>query len=442
MQQYSSTSTDMPARPSMPITAPAQDQMTAILASPTLSRQLSALLQAPWCPSYLLAGIAKQLLASRGRATGERLDPQQVSLLANVAAHSQTSASTIADLVVEPTAPTVRRHLARSLRATPEHLDVLARDPDWETRLHVAANPATSENTLRSLAEDKDPSVRAAVIANPHSPAQLLKDILNGPADLQSIRAAAANPLLPISVACLWADHHAPTVRAAVAASQPLPEQTMLRLADDPEPRVQRYLASNPTLPRAVSDYLADPGQQLNTRIALAANAGLNVANAVNLLVDSSSLVRRRAALHQHALSSAVLTQAALDEDDPRVLAALVRHPNLPERVTHNLLGRLASSPHASRAFVRAAAHHLTHLNPDTAYLIAGLHDMASTSALVARPDCPLTIFAASARHPLPQLRRATAANPNCPPGTLDALRSDPDPITALIAANHLQASG
>lgn len=439
---HTTTTGTADAHTDAPAARSARHLLSQAINSPYAGSELTELLKAPWCPDYVITGLATELLGIRSSSPTAPQPAERQSLeriLAVLASHPAINAETMARLAT--CSSPVKRALAGRVNAAPELLDVLARDRDWETRLHVAGNPVTSEATLRQLANDPDPSVRITVISNPNCPSELLEQIYTCPSDLQLVRAAAANPKLPANVAHQWADHHEPNVRAAIAGNQRLPELTMHRLANDPDIRVQRYLAKNPHLSPALAQYLAHPAQPLNTRIALSDNRSLAAAVATDMLVDPSEIVRRRIALNQQALNSSALAQAALDEDDPRVLAALVRHPKLPGSIAHTLITRVGESSRRSKAFVRAAAHHLEEISPATAYAIANLHDIASTAALVARPDCPLNIFAASAAHPLPDLRRAAAANPSCPPGTLENLVYDPDPLAALIAVYHIEAN-
>ena len=59
--------------------------------------------------------------------------------------------------------------------ASPELLEKLAEDEDWEVRETVARNPKTPVDILRKLALDEDEHVRQSVAINPNTTADILK---------------------------------------------------------------------------------------------------------------------------------------------------------------------------------------------------------------------------------------------------------------------------
>lgn len=316
-------------------------------------------------------------------------------------------------------------------------LDALAKDKNWEVRQQVAYNTATSEHTLNFLLKDIDSSVFQAALRNPTITVEKFREYLGEKPDLPTIRAAAHYPKLPTDLALAWANHPEPSVRSAVASNSSLPGETLWKLIQK-ESHIEVKVAENLNIPSDLAIFLASKSENLDTRAHLARNPNIPIEAAIILLVDSSPLVRRQTALNQLMIPSQALKQAFLEEGEPRVVAALALHPNIESEVLLKELAReIDTSSPSVKSVGRALAYSNKSLTPELIQLIAGAGDEKSLAGLVSRPDCPTKIFMTSVTHLSFEVRRAIAANPDCPKNILDILSTDSDAVTALLAQTH-----
>jgi hypothetical protein len=320
-------------------------------------------------------------------------------------------------------------------------LDVLAADREWAVRQEVAFHAGTSEGALARLVLDGDSTVANAALAHSRLPVDLLTSIAAASSDAPQIRAAGKSPNLPAALAARWSTHHDATVVAAVASNPNLPGEDLDRLGEHFDVRVRASAAGNPYLPeRLASRFAADPEETV--RLALAANPDLPASVAMTLLVDDSARVRRKLVTSRDDLRTSSLLQAGADEDDIRVLTAILAHPSAPPHMFDALYPRLTAAPAAVlRAAARAVAFRTGTLPARVMHRLAAVGDVRALAGLASRVDCPTPVFVAATKHVDSTVRSAAAGNPDCPDHILVELLADSDPVTRLVAASHPAAS-
>lgn len=406
--------------------------LAELFTSTTDPQELAAILASPACPPLVLADAATLFNASKGRPRQTHL-----KLLAVIAVNPNTNRATLAALSWHADS-LIRVAVARNPHTAPALLLHLAADSNWEVRQQVAKNPTSPTAALHLLIEDKDSGVQAPALRNPALPVDDLLSFMTGKTDIQLLRAAAGHPHLPAIAALSWARHHAPTVRAAIARHPALPAFALSPLLAEGDLRVEVGVANHPKLPLEMALALSNPARSINTRLTLAGNPTIPPLAAVLLLVDEDAVVRRRTALTQSTLKPSTLVQAALEEQDHRVLAALISHPNTPATAVRLILAQAVRwNTGAAVPLARALTYRPGPLTADLAYAIAAIADPRALRVLVSRPECPDGILAACAQHDDPAFRRAAASNPAIPSFELGRLAHDPDPAVALLATTH-----
>ena len=179
------------------------------------------------------------------------------------------------------------------LVSSQRRLAAMTAHPEVAVRCAVASC-ATAEATALALSADRCAAVRSKVAQNPHTPPHVLADLVADPAtevrstlagrlDVPSdvvaamsraadwrLRAAAAlHPLAgETDLRRLAADQSA-AVRAAVAATSAVPDDTVPALLAEPSLRVREALAANPQCPQRV---LADLSGSASLRDIVLAN--------------------------------------------------------------------------------------------------------------------------------------------------------------------------
>ena len=99
----------------------------------------------------------------------------------------------IIDELVENEDWQVRKEVVKHPRTPVEVLRKLAEDMDWYVRREVARNPRTPVEALRKLAEDEDEHVRWGVIRNPNTPDSILKKLAEAEDENEDVKYAVAN---------------------------------------------------------------------------------------------------------------------------------------------------------------------------------------------------------------------------------------------------------
>ncbi|MCZ7461364.1 hypothetical protein [Streptomyces sp. WMMC940] len=147
--------------------------------------------------------------------------------------------------------PAVRMLLAerRDLPATVR--DLLAADPDAKVLKSIAGHPGLSERQLRAMVDRHGARVIARVAGNPDASPALLEDLVRHDPPIQRVlREVAAHGAAtpPALLGCL-ADGRG---RRAAAGNPALPPRSLAGLLDDDDWLVVRAAAANPSLPLAV----------------------------------------------------------------------------------------------------------------------------------------------------------------------------------------------
>lgn len=395
----------------------------------------------PQADSYILSIIAKHP-ATKPQMLIEIVDNPNLTIEGKIAlAENDKTPSTVLSKLYASSKKDDRLFLALASNpnTSQQILSKLAKNRKWEIRQQVAFHKKVSPAVITELAHDKDSTVRLTALRNGKLPTEEIIQILGTNPDLPQVRAAAHNPNLPVELAIAWVDHHEVTVKSAIAVNPVLPVNELAKLVlENEDSRILSSIAQIQNLHEEISLLLCSPAVSLDIRMTLASNPTISTRTAVNLLVDPAPSVRRRAATGQKHLTSASLTQAVLEEEDPRVIAAICAHPATPDNVVLSLLYQnLVSSPANTVAITRSITHSVKAINQEIANLIARADDTKALATLASRADCPLAIFTACAKHEKPILRLAAASNPDCPPHLLNRLTVDQDPTISFIALTH-----
>lgn len=161
-------------------------------------------------------------------------------------------------------------NLLDSQNASPEMLEELAEDKDWEVRMEVAENPKTPVEVLMKLAEDKNGNVRYELARNPNACVEILRKL---------------------------ADDKDWDVRCKVAHNRSTPVEILMKLANDKDLNVRYEVATNPNTPVEVLMKLADD-KEWDVRIGVAANSNTPVEILRKLAEDEDRDVRECAQRH------------------------------------------------------------------------------------------------------------------------------------------------
>lgn len=159
-------------------------------------------------------------------------------------------------------------NLLNSQNTSPEMLEELAGDKDWEVRYGVAYNPNTSVEVLMKLAEDKDENVRYELARNPSTRVEILGKL---------------------------ADDKDWDVRCQVAYNRNAPADILMKLAEDENLNVRYEVAMNPRTSVEVLRKLAENDKDWEVRIGVARNPSTPVEILGKLAEDEDRNVRKTA---------------------------------------------------------------------------------------------------------------------------------------------------
>jgi hypothetical protein len=387
------------------------------------------------CPPDALAAATDRHLPSFHSAG----DLTAFDLLIAIAWNPATPASALDALAASPSSD-LRLAVTFNPTLTATQLDALLADATVDIVVRVAAHPNTSPQTLTQLSAEPDTAVRDAVLANPNTPAMVIRAILGTTPDAIRLNAAARNRALDPRVIARWAHHERSSVRRVAAANPALPPESMPALAWSGDDRTQVTIARQPLLPADLAEALSGPTSATATRRALAANTGIPVAAIGGLLVDPDPHVRSLTVTSRPDLPGSLLAQVAVDEMNTHVRAALLAHPNLPDRVTLHLLNRATPA-----AFSALAVTVTSRPGPLSAPLIAALHagePSPGADKVYARPECPSDLLAAAAAGDRgPRARLTALVNPNLADVDIAAAASSGDLLIRLLAATRPTAA-
>lgn len=413
-----------------------EEHSAALIEALTSSREIkneeTIIYSSQYCPKALILKTS-MLLINKPNLTDE-----EAEILTYIARNPATPVEVLT-MLAKHKSPIIKTLTAGNPSTPSKLLDVLGKDKTWEVRQQVAFNPATSKKTINLLIKDVDTNVSNTALTHPKTDARMLLEGLGENPDLPKIRAACRNKNLPAENMLKWSQHHSVSVQAAIASNPSTPKNILYALSQTDNSTIQAAIAGNISIPADLALILSNPVHELNVRANLSENPNINEHVATLLLVDPSPMVRRKTALLHKNIPSSALAQAALEEEDPRVIAAITTHPKMPTNIATHVVAKTLNSKDLSysKSLMRAIAYSDTEVHPGIAYLIAGVNDQKTLAVLATRSDCPLAIFTASAKHENPALRRAAAANPECPADLLYRLAQDEDPLTATLAKTH-----
>ena len=220
----------------------------------------------------------------------------------------------------------VRQEVSKNPNAPAEVLRKLAEDEDVWVRKEVAKNPGTPAEALRKLAEDKNDDVRWKVSKNPNAPAEALKKLAEDE-DVDVRADVADNPSTPIEILRKLAGDKNHTVRYRVADNPNIPVDILRKLAEDGDVDVRIAVVNNPKTPIEVLKKLAED-ENWEVRKAVAMNPNTPVDILTKLAEDEVRDVRRAVAENSRT-PVGVLTKLAEDKNDG-VRWKVTYNPNTP----------------------------------------------------------------------------------------------------------------
>jgi len=148
-------------------------------------------------------------------------------------------------------------NLLDNQNTSPEMLEELAEDEDWQVRSGVAYNPNTSVEVLMKLAEDKNKNVRYELARNPNTRVELLGKLADDK-DWDVRCQVAYNRNAPAEILVKLADDKDLNVRYEVTRNPSTPAEVLRKLAEDEEWDVRIGVARNPSTPVEVLRKLAE----------------------------------------------------------------------------------------------------------------------------------------------------------------------------------------
>ena len=123
-------------------------------------------------------------------------------------------------------------NLLENNNASPEMIEELAEDEDFEVRQEVAEHPNTPAEVLRKLAEDENWEVRREVARNPRTPAEVFMKLAED-GDKYVKEAVTNNPNTPVEALRKLAGDGDKYVREGVAKNPRTPVEVLRKLAED-----------------------------------------------------------------------------------------------------------------------------------------------------------------------------------------------------------------
>ena len=187
----------------------------------------------------------------------------------------------------------VRQEVSKNPNAPAEVLRKLAEDEDWLVRKEVAEHPGTPAEALRKLAEDEDVDVRADVADNPSTPIEILRKLAGDKNHTVRYR-VADNPNIPVDILRKLAEDGDVDVRIAVVNNPKTPIEVLKKLAEDEDWRVRRAVTYNPNTPVDILTKLAED-EDASVREGVTNNPRTPVEALRKLAEDKDRNVRRSA---------------------------------------------------------------------------------------------------------------------------------------------------
>ena len=197
----------------------------------------------------------------------------EVTVLYCVVTHPRTPAKTLRRIANNHRLPEEARWgVARNMRASPELLEILAKDRSGDVRSVAAAHPETPVPLLVALSTDPSFYVRATVALHPDTPEPVLLAAVHDE-NLFVVRHAAGNPSLPLLALRLMLNSSSRWLRADAVRHPKTPVELAIPLATDRSLDVRQMVAYKPGVPAEILGQLAgDPKAQVRAAVAWNAN--------------------------------------------------------------------------------------------------------------------------------------------------------------------------
>ncbi len=352
--------------------------------------------------------------------------------------------------------------LAGSGRLAPELAEALLASPSPEVRCRLAANPVLPPALQAKLAEDSVPFVRTALLRRARLDPGALA-LLQHDGDLLVRAAAVAGARVDDAVLLEWADaddfytqffllqreelpakaleslclsRNLAIQELALARRKSLSPDEAHGLGTHGSVAVRTAVASKPGLPPAVQERLAADAAP-EVRLALAANPAVG-ADALWRLLDSGDHLVRRTLAQNPVLGEAELLELCDHAaEDPQLAKLLAARAGLTAEQKALLL---AAGGEAVAYFMAMNGVAFDELDAELAEGWAA-HAVPMLRAFAAGAHAlPRSSLAKLAIDPVPEVRRALAANTALPERTAGFLVTDSDPETVARARKRLDA--
>ncbi|BAY64293.1 hypothetical protein NIES22_43890 [Calothrix brevissima NIES-22] len=340
---------------------------------------------------------------------------------------------------------------------TVDELEKLAQSANSKERLVAAEHPNTPGYILEQLLESADGSIFYALASNPNAPVHFLKKLLEKPDLYELGRRIAWNPNLPLELLEEMADsdrHNA--VHEAIAANPRTPVYILAKLASNQRLKgyVHQAIVYNPNTPVSLLEKLArDRGDDYVVLNRIANNPKTPKQLVLSLLYlfeqrylggySLNSGVEEFGMMNPHVSGNFLEKSLECQENTLKTawhqqfkdtansnLAAIARHPNLPEKSLKKLLLE------HEKDFIRYAACE----NPNTPNFIVqiwgidilknlnkGIVNLAVLKRIASSLYANQELLAVLVNHENPEVRKAAASNPCIDDAILASCESSPN---------------
>ena len=224
-------------------------------------------------------------------------------------------------------------NLMENNNASPEMIEELAENEDWQVRKEVANNPKAPAEVLRKLVEDENKSVKYKVINNPSTPVDILKKLADDK-DKGVRKEVTKNPSIPVVILKKLAEDEDASVREKVAMNPRTPAEFLKKLAEDEDWYVRYEATRNLSTPVDILRKLAED-EEWHVRYEVAINPNTPVDILRKLAEDKNSAVRQGVAKNPNTPAEAFVILA--DDRDKWVIREVAINPNTPVDILRKL---------------------------------------------------------------------------------------------------------
>ena len=205
---------------------------------------------------------------------------------------------------------------------SPEMIEELMEDKDWEVRYGVARNPNAPVELLMKLAEDEDGDVRCSVAENPHTPVEILRKLAEDEKALVR-RGVAENPHTPVELLRKLTEDEDKWVRQKAVENPSAPVEVLRKLAEDKDEDewVRSAVAENPSTPIEILRKFAED-EDWSVRCGVAENSSAPVEILRKLAGDENWNVRYGVARNPKTPSELLMKLAEDEEETVRYIVA------------------------------------------------------------------------------------------------------------------------